>query len=439
MVASCHRRPELPHLEFNSLTVLLAQISAILVASRLLGLAARWLGQPLVIAEMAAGIALGPSLLGSLWPQGAEWLFPVASLPVLKLLSQIGLVLFMFLVGLELDPKILRGRAYSSFAISHASIILPFALGAAAAWQLYPGYASSEVPQVAFILFFGTAMSVTAFPVLARILSERKLMNSQIGVIALACAAVDDVSAWCILALVVAVARAQGLASALWTCGFALAFTLVMLCLVRPGLKKVARRLAQGGGVTPSWIAATLLVLLLSACTTEMIGVHALFGAFLWGVVLPREGGWAQMLVAKLETTSVVLLMPLFFAYSGLRTQIGLLGGGTEWLITAALIACATVGKFGGSALAARFTGLAWREAGAIGVLMNTRGLMELVVLNVGLDLGIISPTVFSMLVLMALLTTAATTPVLRWVYPDAVSVRERPGTGGADLLAGAA
>jgi len=424
----------LPHLEFNSLTVLLAQIAAILVASRLLGLAARLFGQPLVVAEMAAGIALGPSVLGWLWPGGTALLFPSASLSVLKLFSQFGLLLFMFLVGLDLDPKLLRGRAYSTVFISHSSIVVPFALGAGAACVLCAEYAAPQVPILAFVLFFGAAMSVTAFPVLARILSERKLMNSKIGAIALACAAVDDVSAWCILAVVVAVARAQNALAALWTCGLALAFTLFMLCVVRPTLGRVATKSAGRGRLTPGWIGFILGMLLLSAGLTEVIGIHALFGAFLWGVVVPREGGWARTLLEKLET-AVMLLMPLFFAFSGLRTQINLLSGGAQWLVTLGLVSCATIGKFGGGALAARLTGLPWREAGAIGVLMNTRGLMELVVLNIGLDLGVISPAVFAMLVIMALVTTVATTPLLKWVYPHRLLAVEANDAGASGVL----
>jgi Kef-type K+ transport system membrane component KefB len=425
----------LPHLEFNSLTTLLAQICAILVASRLLAWVAGSFGQPLVIAEMAAGIALGPSVLGALWPHGSQLLFPTASLPVLKLLSQVGLVLFMFLVGLELDPKMLRGRASSSFFISHASIVLPFALGVGAAWVLRQDYAAPNASSLAFVLFFGAAMSITAFPVLARILSERQLMNSRIGVLALACAAVDDASAWCILAIVVAVARAQDAGSALWTCGLALAFAVVMLYVVRPLLKRVGKRVARRGAITPGWTMVSLAFLLVSASVTEVIGIHALFGAFLWGVALPREEGWARTLIEKLET-AVLLLMPLFFAFSGLRTQIGLLNGVQEWTVAVALTVCATAGKFGGGALAARLTGISWREASAIGVLMNTRGLMELVVLNIGLDLGVISPTVFSMLVVMALATTVATTPVLKWVYPHHLQAPSARDDAEAGMLA---
>jgi Kef-type K+ transport system membrane component KefB/nucleotide-binding universal stress UspA family protein len=396
------------------------------VVSRVLGIVTRWLGQPLVIAEVLAGIVLGPSLLGWVWPDGMAALFPVSSLPVLKMLSQVGLVLFMFLIGLELDPKLLKGRAHSSIAISHTSIVLPFVLGAGAAWWLHDAYSSPDVPFISFTLFLGAAMSVTAFPVLARILSERHLLASRVGAITIACAAVDDVTAWCILAFVVAIARAQGIAQAVWTTGFALAFIFVMLLVARPFLRRLTARVAGHEGLTPTVVAIALLFLLLSSTVTELIGIHALFGAFMFGAILPKDGKLAEALADKIETVAVVLLLPLFFAYSGLRTEIGLVAQPQEWLVTGVVILLATVGKFGGSALAARFTGLRWREASAIGILMNTRGLMELIVLNLGMDLGVISPTVFTMLVIMALVTTFATAPALRWVYPDAEFARDR-------------
>jgi Kef-type K+ transport system membrane component KefB/nucleotide-binding universal stress UspA family protein len=416
----------MPHLEFSALTLLLIQIGAILLVSRGLGLVTRRLGQPLVIAEVLAGIVLGPSLLGLISPAAMAALFPVSSLSVLKMLSQVGLVLFMFLVGLELDPKLLQGRTRSSIAISHTSIVVPFALGAGAAWWLYGSYSPRTVPFISFLLFLGAAMSVTAFPVLARILSERRLLSSRVGAIVIACAAVDDVTAWCVLAFVVAVARAQGIANAAWTTGFALAFILGMVFLARPFLRRLGARVASREGLTPTVVAITLFFLLLSSTVTELIGIHALFGAFLFGAILPKEGKLAETLADKIETVAVVLLLPLFFAYSGLRTQIGLVSQPREWLVTAVIIALATAGKFGGSAVAARLTGLGWREASAIGILMNTRGLMELIVLNVGMDLGVISPTVFTMLVIMALVTTFATSPLLRAVYSDEQLARER-------------
>jgi len=408
------------------LLLLLLQIGIVLVAARLCGVVFRWIRQPQVVGEMAAGILLGPSLLGWAAPDLSASLFPPESLTHLNTLSQVGLVLFMFLVGLELDPKLLRGRTHSSIAISHTSIIVPFALGAGAAWWLYDSYSPPSVPFVSFLLFLGAAMSVTAFPVLARILSERHLLTSRVGAITVACAAVDDVTAWCILAFVVAVARAQGIVPAVWTTGLALAFIFAMLFVARPFLGRLTSRVASREGLTPTVVAITLLFLLLSSTVTELIGIHALFGAFMFGAILPKDGKLAEALADKIETVAVVLLLPLFFAYSGLRTEIGLVSQPKEWLVTGIVILLATAGKFGGSALAARFTGLRWREASAIGILMNTRGLMELIVLNLGLDLGVISPTVFTMLVIMALATTFATTPILRWVYPDQELARDR-------------
>jgi Kef-type K+ transport system membrane component KefB len=413
--------------ELTTLALLLAQVAIVILVSRALGLVTRFFGQPLVIAEMVAGIVLGPSLFGLLFPHAFGALFPITSLPVLKMLSQFGLVLFMFLVGLELDPSLLRGRRKASIIISHTSIALPFALGVGGAWWLRDGYAPKGVAFLPFALFMGTAMSVTAFPVLARILTERGLMHSRVGAIAIACAAIDDVTAWCLLAVVVAIAHAQAATDALWTIGLAAAFSGFMLLVARPLLRRLGAHVAQRG-LTPTALAGVLLLLMVAAGITEVIGIHALFGAFLFGAVLPKEDGLSKLLMEKFESVAVVLLMPLFFAFSGLRTSIGLVSGIEHWLIVAALIGLATVGKFGGSAVAARLTGMRWREASAIGVLMNTRGLMELIVLNVGMDLGVITPTLFTMLVLMALFTTFATTPILRWVYPDRELLRETDG-----------
>ncbi|HYJ07381.1 MAG TPA: cation:proton antiporter [Polyangiaceae bacterium] len=407
-------------MELTPVALLLGQIAAILLVSRAIALLTRRLNQPLVIAEMVAGIALGPSLLGLFWPSGYAALFPTTSMPVLKMLSQFGLVLFMFLVGLELDLGVLRGRRRSSVLISNVSIILPFGLGLGCAWGIYDQYAPPGVAFLPFGLFLGTAMSVTAFPVLARILTERGLMQSRVGAIAIACAAVDDVTAWCLLAFVVAIARANAVMDAVWTAGLAVTFTLFMVLVGKRLLRRLGDRTAERG-VTSGNIVLVLLLLLVSAGITELIGIHALFGAFLFGVILPRHGGLVQAMVEKLESTAVLLLMPLFFAYSGLRTELGLVSGSEQWLLTLLIIGLATLGKFGGSAVAARITGMNWRESNAIGVLMNTRGLMELVVLNVGMDLGVITPTVFTIMVVMALVTTFATTPILRWVYAPAV------------------
>jgi Kef-type K+ transport system membrane component KefB len=250
-------------------------------------------------------------------------------------------------------------------------------------------------------------------------------MQSRVGAIAIACAAVDDVTAWCLLATVVAIAQANAMTDALWTLGLSAAFSGFLVLLARPLFQRLGQRLAKPSEPSSSVVVVVLFLLLISAGLTEIIGIHALFGAFLFGACLPKQGGFAKAMAEKLESVAVLLLMPLFFAYSGIRTQIGLVSGSHEWAITLGFILVATLGKFGGSAVAARVTGLRWREANAIGVLMNTRGLMELIVLNVGMDLGVITPTVFTMLVLMALVTTISTTPILRWVYPDRERARD--------------
>lgn len=405
------------------LPLFVLQAIVIVVASRLLGLGARRIGQPLVIAEIVAGILLGPSLLGWLLPGVGATIFPTSSMALLGLTSQVGLVLFMFLIGLELDPRLLKGRGHASVAISHSSIVAPFALGGLIAFKLHDTLAPPGVGFTAFFLFMGAAMSITAFPVLARILVERRLLRSRIGAITIACAAVDDVTAWCILAFVVSVARASGIGAAFRTVGLAAGYIVFMVWAVRPLLHRWADRGKLG--LTQNLVAATVVLLLASSWITELIGIHALFGAFLFGAILPKEGGFASALAEKLEDLVVVLFLPLFFAYSGLRTQIGLLDSAESWVVCAIVVLVACAGKFGGSTLAARITGMSWREASAIGVLMNTRGLMELIVLNIGLDLGVISPKLFTMMVIMALVTTFITTPLLERIYPTALLMRE--------------
>jgi Kef-type K+ transport system membrane component KefB/nucleotide-binding universal stress UspA family protein len=402
----------------NPLTLLILQMAVVVGLSRLLGAGMRRIGQPMVIAEITAGVLLGPSLFGWIAPGAMRTVFPQTSMPVLGLLSQVGLVLFMFLIGLELDPNLLKNRGRVSVVISHTSIVVPFALGALTAWVLRGQLAEPSVPFGSFALFMGVAMSITAFPVLARILAERRLLRSKIGALAITCAAVDDVTAWCLLAFVVSVVRATGIHGAVRTTLLALGYIAVMLLVVRPFLARIGAQVGARQSVNQNVVALALLLLLLSSMVTELIGIHALFGAFVLGAAIPKDGGLAEALAHKLEDVVVVLLLPLFFAYSGLRTQIGLLDGPEDWAICGLLILVACIGKFGGSAFAARFTGLSWRESTAIGILMNTRGLMELVVLNIGLDVGVISPTVFTMMVLMALFTTFITTPLLQRIYP---------------------
>jgi Kef-type K+ transport system membrane component KefB/nucleotide-binding universal stress UspA family protein len=409
----------------SPLALFVVQAILVITCARVVGLLAYRIRQPMVIAEVVAGILLGPSLLGTVSPRALAILFPKESMPYLSMMSQVGLILFMFLIGLELDPKLLRGRGHTSVVISHTSIVVPCLLGALLGLYLYPRLAPPGVSFSSFVLFMGVAMSITAFPVLARILTERRLLKSKVGTLAITCAAVDDVTAWCLLAFVVSFVRATGVAQAVRTTLFALAYILAMIFVARPFLRRLGARADNEEGLTQNRVAATLVVLLISSFLTELIGIHALFGAFLLGTVMPKDGGFARALADRLEDLVVVFLLPLFFAYSGLRTQIGLLNTAEAWLMCALVVLVACVGKFGGSAIAARMTGLSWREAGALGTLMNTRGLIELIVLNIGLDLGVISPRLFTMLVIMALLTTFATTPVLELIYPASEIAKE--------------
>jgi len=394
------------------LHVLLALV-VIVISARILGAIFRWLHQPQVMGEVIAGLLLGPSFLGWLAPQLSSQLLPPAIAPFLAVIAQVGIILFMFLVGLELDTGLLRQRTRASIAISHASIVVPFLLGAGLAVWLYPRFADRSTSFTAFALFIGVAMSVTAFPVLARILTDTKMQTSRMGVLALACAAVDDVTAWCLLALVVGVARAQP-GRVLLTVGAAMTFILFVLVIARRGAVWLVRRQMSQGRTTQQMFAIVSVSLLVSALVTERIGIHALFGAFLLGAVVPHDSQLARDIREKCEDLVVVLFLPVFFAFTGMRTQAGLLKEPADWLVCVVIILIASSGKFGGSFFAARMTGSDGREAASLGILMNTRGLMELVVLNVGLDLGVLSPTLFAMFVLMAVVTTLATTPILQ-------------------------
>lgn len=390
------------------LHVLLALVVVILVA-RLLGAVFRRFNQPAVIGEVIAGVLLGPSLVGRVAPGISSYLLPATVAPFLGVLSQVGVILYMFLIGLELDTGLLRQRAHASVAISHASIIAPFLLGSGLALWLYPRFSSSDVPFAVFALFMGISMSVTAFPVLARILTDRAMHKSRLGTIALACAAVDDVTAWCLLAFVVSVARSEP-ERVFATLALTALFIAAMFLLVRPlavWFARTRQRVQQGT------MAVVFVALLVSSLVTEYIGIHAIFGAFLLGAVVPHDSELARDVTRKLSDIVIVLLLPAFFAFTGMRTQIGLVNGASEWLACALIIVVASVGKFGGSAVAARIAGLDWRQAASLGILMNTRGLMELIVLNVGLDLGVLSPRLFAMLVVMAVVTTLATSPIL--------------------------
>ncbi len=403
--------------------LLLLQAFAVLAACRLCAAVARRLGQPEVIGEIAGGLLLGPSFLGALWPSGAAALFPPGGLGGLRALSEIGILLFLFTVGLEVDLSALRKRARTAVFVSHASIAAPFLLGLAAALWVYPRHATAGVPFSSFALFMGVAMSVTAFPVLARILHETKLDRTPLGTTALTCAAVDDVTAWCALAAVVGLVRGGGAGRSAGIVVALAVYAAVMLLAVRPLVRRwYDWRIARGAS-GKELAAAALCVLLASAFVTENIGVHALFGAFLAGIIMPEKRELRLALARRFEELSSVALLPLFFALTGLRTSLGSLDGATAWVSFALVLAAASAGKLGGSALAARASGLDWRESLSLGALMNSRGLVELVVLNIGYDLGVLSPSVFTMLVLMALVTTAATAPLLSAFLPERLRV----------------
>jgi K+:H+ antiporter len=394
--------------------VLLA-LGLVIAAARLLGSLFRHLHQPPVVGEIIAGIMLGPSVLGRGVPAVSAYLLPASVAPFLDLISQVGIILYMFLVGLELDPELLRRRGHATVAVSHASIVTPFLLGAVLALFIYPRVSSPDVPFTSFSLFMGVSMSVTAFPVLARILTDRRIHNTRMGAITLMCAAVNDVTAWCLLAFLVGIVESRA-SGAFYTIGLALAFIAAMIFAVRPAVVKLVLLYGNRGRITQGLMASIFVAVLLSSVATDLIGIHAIFGAFALGAIIPHDSGLAREFTERLEDLVIVLLLPAFFAFTGMRTQIGLLGGAEDWIICAAIILVASLGKFGGSAVAARLTGLGWRDSAALGILMNTRGLMELIVLNIGLELKVISPVLFAMLVLMALVTTFATTPILHFI-----------------------
>ncbi len=393
---------------------LFLQLLVIISAARLMGKLFTRFGQPAVVGEMAAGILLGPSLLGLLAPGAFGFIFPAESLGALRLLAQIGVCLFMFAVGMELDVRQVRNKAHAAVLVSHASIVFPFFLGVALACALYTGFAPAGISFTPFALFMGISMSITAFPVLARILQERGMTRGYLGSTALTCAAVDDVTAWSLLAFVVAIAGASSLGASAVNLLLVVLFIAAMVFGVQRALPRwLGQAEMEAPEPSKGLLAVIVCVVLGSALMTEMIGIHALFGAFLAGVIMPHTGNLRHKLNIRVENFSTVLLLPLFFAFTGLRTQIGLLNDLESWLICLGVIAVATLGKLGGSAFAARLTGMNWSDSLQLGALMNTRGLMELVALNIGYDLGMLSPRIFTILVIMALVTTAMTGPLL--------------------------
>jgi Kef-type K+ transport system membrane component KefB len=416
-----------------NLFTLVLQIAVILAVCRVVGMLFRLFNQPRVVGEMFAGILLGPSLLGWLAPHFSAYLFPHSSLGFLNALSQVGVVIFMFLVGLGIDPKQLKHHGHAAVLTSHVSITAPFVLASFLALYLYPRLSDDSVSFTNFALFMGAAMSITAFPVLARILTERNALGSRLGTLAIACAAVDDITGWCILAYIVALIRAADRPSPIWvTLGGIVIFAVIMIYGVRRQLRRFEALYREHGALNESQMAFMLLLVLASALCTEALGIHLLFGAFLMGAIMPKEHRFVRYVLDRFETITVTMLLPLFFAFTGLRTNIGLLKGQEMWLYCGLIILVATVGKLGGSMLASWLAGMGLRESAGLGTLMNTRGLMELVILNIGLDVKVISPALFSMMVLMALVTTFMTTPVLEILCPIRDTAKEPAGAEAA-------
>ena len=408
------------------LPVFLAQLVVVVLVSRALGRLMRRIGQPQVVGEMIGGLLLGPSVFGLLAPSAYAALFPAGSVRFLNAVSQLGVLLFMFLVGLELDLGILRGQRRTVILSSHAGIAIPLWMGAALALVLYPRLSNESVSFVAFALFIGCALSVTAFPVLARLLAERGLLRTPFGALAIACAAVADITAWCLLAVVLAVVDGRLWGIHLWvSIGGAILFVAFVMTIARRAIAGVLARAKSMENLTSDTLALVVVVALGSAWVTEQLGIHALLGAFVAGLAMPKTPTFVASITGRLEELLGVVLLPLFFAVTGIRTNLGSIEGGAMWLLCAAIILVATIGKAGGTIVGARASGLAWREAASLGALMNTRGLMELVIINLGLEIGIITRPIFTMMVLMAIVTTALTAPALALL-----TYRSRPGIG---------
>ena len=397
----------------HPLPLLLLQIISILIAVRIFSFLFKYLGQPGVIGEICAGIVLGPSVLGYFFPEAFTFLFSPDSLEPLNIISQIGLVLFMFIIGMELDLSILRKKASETLVISHASIIVPFFLGVVLSYFVFPEFGASHTTFLPFALFVGISVSITAFPVLARIIQERNLGKTPMGMLAIASAANNDITAWCLLAAIIAIAKAGSVASAGFTLLASVAYVLFMFLAVRPFMKKIGDIYHSQEVVNKTLVAFIFLVLILSSYITEVLGIHALFGAFVAGVIMPDNISFRRVMTEKVEDVALVLFLPLFFVFTGLRTEIGLLNTPYLWAVCGLFIAVSIVGKLCGAAFSARFVGESWKDSLSIGVLMNTRGLMELIVLNIGYEMGILPSSIYVIFVIMALFTTFMATPSL--------------------------
>lgn len=401
----------------NTVVAFFIAVVVVMLFARLCGSLMPRIGQPRVMGEVLAGILLGPTLFGVIAPGLQSTIFAPDIVPYIGVVANLGLIFYMFLIGLEVDLGLLRGRARMTLAVSNTALLVPLMLGMLVALPLYPLLAP-DIRFAAFALFVGVSMSITAFPVLARIISERRMLKRPLGALALSAAAVDDVSAWFLIALATAVASAGSGVAVLETIGWAAVFCLGMAFLVRPILARAAVAHDEAGRVPGTWITVIFAGVLLSAIATEQIGIAVIFGAFVMGIVMPRHAGLSEDVTRRVEDFVLTLLLPLFFAYTGLRTNVALLGNGELIAITALLCAIAILGKYGGTLLAARAIRLPWRESAVLGALMNTRGLTELIVLNLALSTGAISSALFTALVIMALVTTFMAGPLMRLLDP---------------------
>jgi Kef-type K+ transport system membrane component KefB len=404
------------------------QLIVILLAVQMFGFLCKRIGQQQVIGEILAGIVLGPTLLGALAPGVEATIFPSGALPTLQTLGDIGLVLYMFSLGSHIDTHVMLRQSRKAMAVSLSSILLPLVMGASLAFFLYPQFAGPHANLWSFMLLVGTAMAITAFPVLARLLSEKNMLGTKIGTLALTSAAVGDVIAWCLLALLISIIHAQGVGSIALTIGLLALFIVVMLTVIRPLLLVADRRIKS----KPVLLALTTVMLLLAASATNAIGIHPVFGAFMMGVILPRRAVFVEQ-VRSIDSTNSLLFLPLYFVYSGLRTHVGLINSPVLWLICLVVLIVACSGKIFSGTFCARLLGDSWQDSFTLGTLMNTRGLVELIVLNIGLDLGVLSPTLFAMLVIMALVTTMMASPLLPLFGYRQKALRENGMTGGGE------
>ncbi|MDR0536625.1 MAG: cation:proton antiporter [Tannerellaceae bacterium] len=395
--------------------IFLLQMIIILIVSRFFAYLFMKLKQPTVLGEILAGIALGPSILGIIWPEASAFIFTESSLSTISIVSSIGLILFMFTIGMELDVKKVRKKLKETILISHAGIIMPLAIGVVIAYFAYEKYAEHETPFFAFALFVGISMSITAFPVLARIIQERKMTKTHLGALALGCAANGDITAWCLLAMIVAIVQAGTILSAIFSLAAAVVYLFIMFSSwLRKRLHKVCTYYNEEGIMGRRTIALLFLVLTISAYLSQIIGLHALFGAFIAGLVMPEDINFRRALTNKVEDISLTFFLPLFFVSTGLRTEIALLNTADMWIMCGIIILGAIIGKAGGVYFAARFAaGETHTNSLTLGALMNTRGLMELIVLTIGYEMHVLSPAIFVMLVIMTLVTTFMTGPLL--------------------------